>query len=60
MINKSGFPSRNVVTISQQYLERNIILDKYDCLQSAMCDEKINTPLMKIKKCKRPMAMIFK
>ena len=60
MIIKSGFPLKNVVTISQQYMNRDLLFYKCEFLQSALCDEKTNTPLMKIKKSRRPMASIFK
>lgn len=60
MLSKSRFPLKNVVTISQQYLDGLDILEKADSLQSAFCIEKTNPPLMKIKNSRRSMASLHK
>ena len=56
MLEKSGFPLRNVITISDYYMKNAVPhMDRLLSIQSAMCIEKTNAPLMKIKKCRRPM-----
>ena len=59
MLRNSGFPLKNVITVSQKFLDGHVILDKTDYVQSAICDEKSKLPLMKIKNSKRPMASIL-
>ena len=59
MLRNSGFPIKNVITINQKYLDRYVMVDKTDYIQSAICDEKSKIPLMKIKNSKRPMASIL-
>ena len=59
MLINSRFPLKNVITINQKYLDRYVMVDKTDYIQSAICDEKSKIPLMKIKNSKRPMASIL-
>ena len=61
MLIKSGFPLKNVITISNEYIDApSPRIDRLISIQSAICEEKTNTPLMKIKNSKRPMSSIFK
>jgi hypothetical protein len=61
MLIKSGFPLRNVITISNEYMDApSSKIDRMISIQSAICEEKTNTPLMKIKNSRRPMASIYK
>jgi len=60
MLNKSKFPLKNVITISDNYLCKPNISIPISCnFQTAICKEKENIPLMKIKKSKRPMTILF-
>ena len=60
MLSKSRFPLKNIVTISDYYLNKTqIYIDRLLSFQSAISKERENVPLMKIKKSKRPMNILF-
>ena len=60
MMTKSKFPLKNIITISDYYIENShVMMDKLLSIQSAICEEKKNTPLMKIKNSRRPMFSVI-